>query len=85
MVTTKKTDDNGHIPLPPVEEIAQAIADIGAAARKLMSTRLTERAIITLLHDMSGQVKRSDIQMVLHNLQNMDRQWLKPLPKKETK
>lgn len=66
-------------PLPPPEEVAQAIVDLAAAARKMMSTRLTNRAIVILLQEMSGRVKRSDIEIILRNLQLMDREWLKPL------
>lgn len=69
-------------PLPPPEEIAQAIIDLSAAAKKMMNTRLTTKAIIILLQSMSGKVKRSDIEIILHNLQLMDREWLKPLEKK---
>jgi hypothetical protein len=71
------------IELPPVEEIAQAIADLSVAARKLMSTRLSTKAIVILLQSMSGGVKRSDIEIILHNLQIMDRHWLKPLTEKK--
>ena len=70
------------VELPPVEEIAQAIVDLSAAARKMMSTRLQTKAIVILLQAMSGGVKRSDIEIILHNLQLMDRHWLKPLEKK---
>lgn len=81
--TTKTTTDSndGQPMLPPVEEIAQAIADLSVAARKLMSTRLKDKAIIILLQAMSGTVKRSDIEAILHNLQIMDKHWLKPLEK----
>ena len=82
---TATTNDDNKPPLPPVEEVAEAIIRISDGVKKMMSTRLTERAIITLLHDMSGQVKRSDIQTVLRNLESMDKFWLKPLPKKEEK
>lgn len=81
----KPKDDNSLSPLPPVEEIAQAIADISIAARKLIGTRLKEEAIVILLQAMSGGVKRSDIKIILNNLQIMDRHWLKPLEKGTTK
>lgn len=71
------------VELPPVEEIAQAIADLSVAARKLMSTRLSTKAIVILLQSMSGAVKRSDIEIILHNLQIMDKHWLKPLTEKK--
>jgi hypothetical protein len=83
--TTIATNNNNAPPLPPVEEIAQAIADLSVAARKLMSTRLKDKAIVILLQAMSGNVKRSDIEIILHNLQIMDRHWLKPLEKGPTK
>lgn len=73
--------NNDSVALPPVEEIAQAIADLSVAARRLMGTRLKEEAIIILLQAMSGAVKRNDIKIILHNLQIMDRHWLKPLEK----
>lgn len=78
---TTTGSDNGQPVLPPVEEIAQAIADLSEAARKLMSTRLKDEAIVLLLllQAMSGGVKRSDIKVILHNLKIMDKHWLKPL------
>lgn len=79
---TTTNNDNGQPVLPPVEEIAQAIADLSEAARKLMSTRLKDEAIVLLLQAMSGGVKRSDIKVILHNLKIMDKHWLKPLERK---
>lgn len=81
-MATRKTDDNGQVVLPPVEEIAQAIVDLSVAARKMMGSRLKEEAIVILLQSMSGAVKRSDIKIILNNLQIMDRHWLKPLETK---
>jgi hypothetical protein len=78
------TADNNQPPLPPIEKIAQAISDLSEAARKMMSGRLNEKAIIILLQSMSGGVRRDDIRVILRNLQLMDREYLKPLPKKET-
>ena len=85
MAARQALPTNGQDVLPPVEEIAQAIADLSVAARKLMSTRLKDKAVIILLQAMSGGVKRSDIEIILHNLQIMDRHWLKPLEKGTTK
>lgn len=83
--TTKNATDtnNGQPALPPVEEVAQAIVDISAAVKKLMNGRLREDAIVILLQAMSGGVNRSDIRVVLRNLQQMDQYWLKPLNTKE--
>lgn len=70
------------LPLPPVEELAKAIQDIAIAARKISATRLTRRALVTLIQAESKVPKR-DIELVLNNLEQMDRTWLKakPLPK----
>jgi hypothetical protein len=83
--TVTASNHSNASPLPPVEEIAQAIVDISAAAKKLMGGRLKEDAIVILLQAMSGGVNRSDIRVVLRNLRQMDQYWLKPLPKKESK
>lgn len=83
MARAVATSSNGAQVLPPVEEIAQAISDLAVAARKMMAGRLNEKAIIILLQSMSGGVRRDDIRVILHNLQLMDREYLKPLPKKE--
>lgn len=79
---TKSVKDDQQV-LPPIEEIAQAISDLSEAARKMMNGRLNEKAIIILLQQMSGGVRRDDIRVILHNLQLMDREYLKPLPRKE--
>lgn len=71
-------------PLPPVEEVAQAIVDISAAVKKMNSTRLRRDAVVILLHAQCGSaVNRSQIRMVLNALDSMDREWLKPLEPKE--
>jgi hypothetical protein len=82
MARKMASDNDGQV-LPPIEEIAQAISDLSDAARKMMSGRLNEKAIIILLQSMSGAVRRDDIRIILHNLQLMDREYLKPLAKKE--
>jgi hypothetical protein len=82
MARKMASDNDGQV-LPPIEEIAQAISDLSDAARKMMSGRLNEKAIIILLQSMSGSVRRDDIRVILHNLQLMDREYLKPLAKKE--
>lgn len=78
-------DTNNQSSLPPVEEVAQAIVDLSAAARKMMSSRLKEDAVVILLQAMSGGINRSDIRVILHNLQIMDKHWLKPLEKGSSK
>lgn len=60
----------------PAEIIAQSIVDIAAGMRKLNETRLTRRAIITLIHEHS-KIARSQIETVLYNLENLESTWLK--------
>ncbi len=64
--------------LPPVEEIAQAITDISKAMRKFNAMRLKRDAIVTLIAHQS-KLSRRTIEIVLNNLQDMDRDYLKPL------
>lgn len=63
----------------PAEVIAQAIVDIAAGMKKLNGTRLTRKAIVTLLHASSG-VNKGTIEIVLNNLELLERTWLKPRP-----
>lgn len=65
-------------PLPPIEEIATAIADLSKAMRKFNSSRLKRDAVVTLLAHQS-KLPRKTIEIVLNNLQDMDRDYLKPL------
>lgn len=64
----------------PAEIIAQSIIDLAKAAKILSTTRLTRRAIVTLIHDNSC-VGRRDIEMVLNNLEALEETWLKPIKK----
>ncbi|PYS52418.1 MAG: hypothetical protein DMF68_01530 [Acidobacteria bacterium] len=60
----------------PVEVIEQAIVDIADGMKKLNSTRLTRKAIVTLLHASSG-VNKGTIEIVLNNLELIEHTWLK--------
>lgn len=60
----------------PAEVIADAIVEISKAMKALNSTRLTRRALITLIHDYSKIAKR-DIEIVLNNLDSLEETWLK--------
>lgn len=72
--------------LPPVEEVAKAITDIAAGMKKMNSSRLKRDGVVILLHAQCGtHVNRSQIRMVLSELERMDKAWLKPLEKKEGK
>lgn len=68
----------GDEPLP-VEIIEQAIVDIAEGMKKLNSTRLTRKAIVTLLHASCGSgVGKGAIETVLSNLELLEHHWLKP-------
>ena len=75
----------GDDPLP-VEVIEQAIVDIAEGMKKLTSTRLTRKAIVTLLHAQCGQgIGKGTIEIVLSNLETMEHHWLKPKQNKGEK
>lgn len=61
----------------PAEIIAQSIVEISEAMKQLFATRLTRKAIVTLIHDQS-KVGKATINIVLNNLQDLERDWLKP-------
>jgi hypothetical protein len=58
------------------EIIASAIVDIGKGMNALNSTRLTRRAIVTLIHE-NSKVARTTIEIVLNNLDALEATWLK--------
>lgn len=60
----------------PVEIIEQSIVEIAQAMKKINSTRLTRRAIVTLIHA-NSRVNKGDIEIVLNNLDELERTWLK--------
>lgn len=59
-----------------VDVIATALVDMSKAMAKLNATRLTRRAIVTLIHEQS-KVSRRDIELVLNNLEALETDWLK--------
>lgn len=61
----------------PVEIIADAILRISESMKVLRSSLLTRRAIVCLIHDQSRIGKR-DIEIVMNNLESLERDWLKP-------
>lgn len=77
MAVTVKQNPNNEV---PVEVLADAIVEVSRAARQLLASRLTKRAIVLLLHESSGVGKR-DIQYVLDHAANLAAVYLKPLPK----
>lgn len=59
-----------------IEEVVTAIDGIAKAMKKLNSSRLKREAIVTLIHSHS-KVSKKTIEIVLNNLEAMDRIWLK--------
>ena len=57
-------------PDPELEEIRTAIKKVSQVGAKLTKSGLTERAIILLLHDLTGVNKR-DIKTILENIGNL--------------
>ncbi len=66
---------DGDEPLP-VEIIENSIVEIAQAMVKINSTRLTRKAIVTLIHA-NSKVNKGDIEIVLNNLDELERTWLK--------
>lgn len=58
------------------EVLAQAICDVSAAAKKLLSSRLSRRAIALLIKDRSG-VSMADIDKVLDGAAELERAYVK--------
>jgi hypothetical protein len=71
----KVTQRDGVDPIP-VEIIAQDIAAISAAMRKINETRLTRKAIVVLIQAQSG-LGKGVIEVVLNNLDSLENTWLK--------
>jgi hypothetical protein len=63
MAPTIKQDPTAEV---APEILAQAIEDVAAAAKKLLASRLSKRAIILLIHDhAAGRVGKREIEQVL--------------------
>lgn len=69
-----KKDEENEV---PAEVFEQAILDIGAAMRKIATTRLTRAAIVALIYDKT-KMNKWQIEAVLDNLDGLERIWLKP-------
>jgi hypothetical protein len=63
------------------EILASAIVDVAAAARKLLASRLTKRAVVVLLKDSIGTMSMRDIEFVLDHAATLDRYTKKPATK----
>jgi hypothetical protein len=56
------------------EVIAEAILGISESMKRLSTSGLKRKAIVTLIHDQSGIGKR-DIEIVLNNLESLRADW----------
>jgi hypothetical protein len=73
-----KVTQKENAPEVPTEIIAQSIVDMSRGVRKLVNSRLNERALIVLLKDAcGGDVSMQTIQKVLHKLQDLERLYIK--------
>lgn len=61
----------------PVEVIAQDIAAIAEGMRKMRSGRLTDRAIVTLIHHAAQGVSRRAIVEVMDTIESLHAIYLK--------
>lgn len=64
-------------PEVPAEVMAEAIVKISKAMEAISKTRLTRRAIVTLIHE-NSKISRCQIEIVLNNLDQLEKTWLKP-------
>ncbi len=63
-----------------VEIIAQSIVDISKAMKQIGNSRLEERAVVLLIHDLSG-VSMGDIKKVLRAGRDLEIMFTKKLKK----
>ncbi|MES2355583.1 MAG: hypothetical protein V4568_14535 [Pseudomonadota bacterium] len=64
-----------------VEILAQSIADIGAAMKKLGASRLKRYALVVLLSD-STRLSKSRVEAVLNAMDRLEDMYLKPVVRK---
>lgn len=60
----------------PVEVLAASIKQIAASMKSIESTRMNRRCLIALIHD-NSRVGKREIEIVLNNLCELERTWLK--------
>jgi len=75
-VTVKSNDENAE----PLEILAQSIIDVAEAFEKINNSRLSRRAVILLLKDISG-LRVSDIEAILNAAPLLKKHYIKDLPK----
>ncbi|CAM9720545.1 unnamed protein product, partial [Phaeothamnion confervicola] len=61
----------------PVEILITAIVEVAAAMKKIDRSRLRREALVTLIHD-SSKIGKPQIRLVLNNLAELEKLFLKP-------
>jgi hypothetical protein len=64
----------------PFEIIASSIIEVARGMKALNASRLKRSAIVALIHDRS-KLGKTQIEIVLNNLEALERDWLKPTTK----
>jgi predicted Fe-Mo cluster-binding NifX family protein len=74
-ITIKKNEENPE----SVELLAQSIIQVAEGFEAVLSSKLTQRALIVLLHDGIGTAKitKSQIKLVLENLPRLKAWYVK--------
>jgi predicted Fe-Mo cluster-binding NifX family protein len=74
-ITIKKNEENPE----SAELLAQSIIQVAEGFDKVLSSKLTQRALIVLLHDGIGasKITKSQIQLVLENLPRLKAWYIK--------
>jgi len=73
---SKKVEVKQDVENPVAAEVlAQAILDIDTAMKRLSNSGLRRRAVVALIHDHSG-LRKTDIEIVLNNLESLRATWL---------
>ena len=59
-----------------LENLGNEIRRVSQLGKAINASPLTKKAVVILLHEMS-RVKKSDIEIILHNLPLLEREYLK--------
>lgn len=62
----------------PVEVLVSSIVTIGESMKRIDATRLTHRALVTLIQADTG-ISRGNITRILECLSSLEKSWLKPI------
>ena len=60
-----------------LENLGNEIRRVSQLGKAINASPLNRKAIVILLHEMS-RVKKSDIEIILHNLPLLEKEYLKP-------